>query len=313
MSKVSVITTTYRHQDFIAQTIESILSQSFTDWELLIGDDSPDNATWDVIQEYVEKYPNKIKAWHHTPNKGIVGNMNFLLEQMNPESQYVAFLEGDDLYTPDNIAEKMKIFTQYPEVALVYNNLDFIDAKGKVFLKNYLKEAPFFLRNTKLTKEEFLYTGIFYGSYSSLMIKRKILDKEKIINHTSDLIYSASDWDLFFRISTTYNCYGLEKSMTLYRRHPWNITANNKKLTKDLIILMENYLNVNKTNEFFYMLYHLKAYISYLDFDRWNTIKYSLYSFRYSLTKNFIERIGMVLFSLLPKELNEYLYKKFKK
>ena len=50
MPKISIITTTYQHADFIAQTIESVLGQTYSDWEMLIGDDSPDDATWDVIQ-----------------------------------------------------------------------------------------------------------------------------------------------------------------------------------------------------------------------------------------------------------------------
>ena len=93
MPTFSIITTTYRHDKFIKETIESILLQSFSDWELLIGDDSPDGATWDIIEEYVQKYPEKIRAWHHAPNKGIVDNTNFLLSQVSPNSEYVTFLE----------------------------------------------------------------------------------------------------------------------------------------------------------------------------------------------------------------------------
>ncbi len=93
MAIISIITTTYKHQDFIADTIESILMQSFDDRELLIGDDSPDDATREIIQSYVFKYPDKIKARHHKPNKGIVDNMNFLLSQTSPKSYYIAFLE----------------------------------------------------------------------------------------------------------------------------------------------------------------------------------------------------------------------------
>ena len=93
MSKVSVITTTYKHQDFIAQTIESVLDQSYTNRELFIGDDSPDDATWNIIQDYVKKYPKKIKARHHNPNKGIVANMNFLMQQSSLDAEYISFLE----------------------------------------------------------------------------------------------------------------------------------------------------------------------------------------------------------------------------
>ena len=93
MPSISIITTSYKHQDFIAQTIESVLAQTFTDRELLIGDDSPDDATWNIIQDYVKKYPKKIKARHHNPNKGIVENMNFIYRQCNPSSTYISFLE----------------------------------------------------------------------------------------------------------------------------------------------------------------------------------------------------------------------------
>lgn len=93
MPTFSIITTTYQHERFIAEVIESILAQSYTDWELLIGDDSPDDATWTVIESYREKYPDRIRSWHHVPNKGIVGNLNFLISQTSPQSQCVSFLE----------------------------------------------------------------------------------------------------------------------------------------------------------------------------------------------------------------------------
>jgi glycosyltransferase involved in cell wall biosynthesis len=93
MPKFSIITTTYKHEQFITETIESVLSQSFSDWELLIGDDSPDDATWGIIEPYMQKYPDKIRAWHHTPNRGIVDNMNFLISQVDPSSEYITFLE----------------------------------------------------------------------------------------------------------------------------------------------------------------------------------------------------------------------------
>jgi teichuronic acid biosynthesis glycosyltransferase TuaG len=50
MPKISIITTTYNHQDFIGHTIQSILDQTFSDWELLIGDDSSGEETWKIIQ-----------------------------------------------------------------------------------------------------------------------------------------------------------------------------------------------------------------------------------------------------------------------
>jgi len=93
MPLISIITTTYNHKEYIAKTIQSILCQNFTDWELLIGDDSPNNETREIIETYIKKYPEKIKARHHTPSKHIVENTNFLIKQADKKSQYLAFLE----------------------------------------------------------------------------------------------------------------------------------------------------------------------------------------------------------------------------
>lgn len=116
MPLISIIHTTYRQEKFTRSALDSILAQTFNDWEILIGDDSPDNVTWEIVQEYVAQYPAKIRAWHHYPNKGLAENMKFLLKQVNPESEYISFLEGDDMYAPDNLEEKMKIFERNKKV-----------------------------------------------------------------------------------------------------------------------------------------------------------------------------------------------------
>lgn len=312
MPKISIITTTYKHEKFISQTIESILNQTFTDWELLIWDDSANNETWNIVQKYMNNFPDKIKAWHNSPNKWLVDNMNFLISQSSSESKYIAFLEWDDLYTMDNLEKKLKVFQTYPEVAMVYNNLDFIDWDWKIIDKNFLKNAPFYLKNEKLTKEQFIKYDILYWSFSTLMFKKDILLKEKIINSTSDKLYSVSDWDLFFRISTKYNCYWIEDSMTLYRRHNGNLTLNNERIVNDFIIYLENFMDIEKTSSYYYKLYNFKTYINYLNFNRFKTIYFWIISFKYSFKNNYIQRLGMIFLSFLPRNVNIYIYNKNK-
>jgi len=315
MPKISIITTTYKHQDFIAETIESILSQTFTDWELLIWDDSPDDETWNIIQTYVNKYPDKIKAWHHSPNKWIVDNMNFLLEKVNPDSEYIAFLEGDDMFTPDNLEEKLKIFEKYEEVWMIYNNLDFINEKWEVFYKNFLKKVPFYLKNKKLSKENFIKNETFYWSYSTLMIKKEILQKEKILNSTNDKLFTVSDWDLFFRISTKYNCYWIKESLTLYRRHNWNVSWDNLKIFNDLEIQINEYLknwfiNKNLFNIKLSFINLLKS-VSFLEKNnKKECLKYLINSIKLNIFWNIIHKIWILLFLLLPNSLNQIILKK---
>lgn len=315
MPKISIITTTYKHQDYISQTIESILCQTFTDWELLIWDDSPDDETWNIIQSYVEKYPDKIKARHNSPNKWIVGNMNFVLEKVSNESEYIAFLEWDDIFTSDNLEEKIKIFEKYSEVWLVYNNLDFINWNLEIFYSNALRKAPYYLKNQKLSKLDLMKYETFYVSYSTLMIKKEILEKEKIVNPTDDKLYSVSDWDLFFRISTQYNCYWIEESFTLYRRHDCNISSNNLKLFNDLEIQINEYLKNWFINEYLFniklsFIYLLKS-VAYLEkSDKKNCFVCLINSIKLSHFTNIVYKIWIFIINLLPKKVIKYILKK---
>ena len=307
MPKISIITTVYKHQDFIAETIESILSQTFTDWELLIWDDSPDDLTWNIIQAYVNKYPDKIKAWHNNPNKWIVDNMNFLLENVSVDSEYVAFLEWDDLYAKDNLEEKLKIFEKHTEVWMVYNNLDFIDEKWSILEKNYFKCVKKVIKNERLDLDEFLFYLNSYFSFSTMMIKTSIFKDIKIESPNNDKKFLNSDCIFFAEVWYNYNLYGIEKELTHYRRH-WNNSSNNFNLSYDALISI-NYLikKYNLKNSYF-RLYLTKSFLSYLENNKKDAIYYWILSFKYNIRYKFIRRFGVIILSLLPRVINKFIF-----
>lgn len=131
MPKISIVTTTYQHERFIAQALESILVQSFPDWELLVGDDASSDDTYKILKEYAKK-DARIRVFHHSKNLGIVGNMSFLCSQVSSESEMVTFLEGDDLYAAENLQRKLHIFSRYPSVDLMFSNYQIINADSRV-------------------------------------------------------------------------------------------------------------------------------------------------------------------------------------
>ena len=121
---------------------------------------------------------------------------------------------------------------------------------------------------------------------------------------------------LFWEIADRFYIYWIEKSLTLYRRHNFNNSWNIIKLWEDIYLWISYFIekfNLYKSREIEYKLYHLKTYVNYLKWNRLNTIKYWLKSFKYSFTKNFKERIWMILLSLLPQKLNNYLYNKLRR
>lgn len=245
MAKVSIIVTSYNHERFITHTLESIAAQSFSDWEVLMWDDASTDAAFEKALSCT-KDDTRFKIWKHQNNLWIVGNMNFLLSQVSPESEYIAFLEWDDRFEREYIATKLQVFESYPEVALVYNNLDFIDEHGQLIEKNALKNTPKFVKNETLSQEDFVDLATYYYSYSSLMVRKQVLDHIKITGNNEQKLWSVSDWDLFFRISTRYPVFWISDSLTLYTKHGNNFTkikrgTKKNPILRDMLVLIENY------------------------------------------------------------------------
>jgi glycosyltransferase involved in cell wall biosynthesis len=318
MPKFSIITTTYKHEKFIAQTIESILMQSFDDWELLIGDDSLDNLTWDIIQWYVQKYPGKIRAWHHIPNKGIVENMNFLISQVNLNSEYIAFLEWDDRYTSDCLQKKYDIFQKNLKVVLVYSDMNFIDAEGNVIFRNLLSSTnvPLYQNRIIPSDEYILAKKLPIISYSSIAL-RKIASIPflPIQNLTGSKSYAVSDYDLFFRISRENWIYGIKEPLTEYRRHANNLSLSYTGLFDDLWNLIQQYFQCGLINSDIFdkkmaWIHTLQAF-SYLSLwnkrNAWNEF---LISLKFNFFWMVLYRISILFFLFMPSFLGKKILKK---
>ena len=322
MPRVSIITTTYKHEKFIAQTIESVLSQTFTDWELLIGDDSPDDATWNIIQNYTEKYPEKIKAWHHSPNKGIVDNMNFLLEKVSLESEYVAFLEGDDMYTPDNLEKKLEIFWKYREVQLVYSDMSYIDTQGKVLVEGYLNHrgCPFY-QNARVSGDEyFRQVAGPIVSWSTGMVRKWIFQTIQI-NEVFPM--DAGDCDFYFNISVRFPIYGIRTPLTLYRRHSNNVSRVGRETLRsqrDANILYmrdrtaeyirQGFIGVKVARQktaYIYISFAIFSLEHGLKKDAWDNLRLA---FREDFWYGFHYKIAIGIFLCIPSRVGKYILKK---
>lgn len=219
MKQVTIILTCYKQERFIEETILSVINQNFKNRELLIWDDSPDDNCRKIISKYVNKYPEKIKAWHHKPNKWIVNNMQFLLEQRNKKSEYIAFLEWDDCLLPEYLDIKLKIFKDYPDIKLVYNELTTINSKWDVITKRHLKNfTKWFCSKWKISYEK-LMDETFYMSWSSLMVKSNIVEKYQICPPFLWNKTTISDIFFFNQIAHNEDIYWISKPLILYRLH----------------------------------------------------------------------------------------------
>ena len=317
MPNISIITTTYKHKDFIRYTIESVLSQTFSDWELLIGDDSPDTETREIVQEYVKKYPNKIKARHHRPNKWIVDNMNFLLSQVHEESEYISFLEWDDMYTPDNLEEKIKIFEKHQDVGFVYTDYKLIDISNR--------DKPIKRKNTSikhwlhtLSLLQFLNMGNPIQSFGAVILKKSLLSDYLPLRNldTHNKMFWPLDYSLWTKIVPTTSMYYLAKPLFLYRVHDNNFVKNVSLMNNQLELVYRDILKINKdplvVNICSFFIAVNRMVSSFFAGNTLKTIEYGCRSFKYNKTKLFVYRSWIMILSLMPKYIKDSILNKFR-
>ena len=113
MPTVSVIIHTFNNEDFIAETVESVISQTYNDYEIIVVDDGSEDGTRDALLPYMQDI-----RYHYKDNGGIASAKNAGISLSNAE--FVAFLDHDDLWVPDKLKIQMEHFNNNPQVGLVY-------------------------------------------------------------------------------------------------------------------------------------------------------------------------------------------------
>ena len=113
---ISVIMPAYNSEKYISEAIESVISQSCTNWELIIVDDGSTDQTSEIIDEYAAK-DSRIKAFHRE-NSGVSAARNFALEIVCGD--YITFIDSDDVYNSERLARMLAVFEQNPQCDAVF-------------------------------------------------------------------------------------------------------------------------------------------------------------------------------------------------
>lgn len=127
--RVSVIITSYNKKGYLIEALESVINQSIRPHEIIIADDHSTDGSMEVIQEYMAKYPGWIRGVFKKQNVGIPKNRNSGLGQVT--GNYVAILDGDDLFLPYKVEKELDALSKHPDARCIYSNINIIDAQGQ--------------------------------------------------------------------------------------------------------------------------------------------------------------------------------------
>ena len=149
--KFSIIVASYNYRRYISQTLDSLLVQTYSDFEVLVVDDCSQDDSVAVIREYCRK-DSRIRLVENEKNLGLVRTIEKAVAlAQNP---WLAFCESDDYWTPDYLERKARYIEQNPEAAIVVSNVElFGDAEAMAKVKrervSFEKLKKFVLEHTK--------------------------------------------------------------------------------------------------------------------------------------------------------------------
>ena len=165
--KVSIIMGIYNCADTLGEAIDSILAQTFDDWELILCEDGSKDDTYAVAKSYQEQYPDKIVLLQNERNMGLNYTLNRCLQEAKGE--YVARMDGDDISVPTRLEKLVNALEENPQFVVVSSSMIRFDESGewgqnKVIpfpeKKDFLKHSPFFCHAASMTRREvFLEVG----------------------------------------------------------------------------------------------------------------------------------------------------------
>jgi glycosyltransferase involved in cell wall biosynthesis len=207
-----VIVTAYNHELYIAAAIQSVFSQTHSDYEVILVDDGSTDGTCDRASAFAEKI-----TLIRQNTQGPAGSRNAGIERARGE--FLAFLDGDDLWEPEKLARQVAAARSHPTAGL-------IAADGVQFGPGVVRQSLFaptiraLLTDresiTRRCYEEFL-EGNLISSTSQVMVPRSVFD---VVGLSDTAFRIASDWDLYIRIAERYEVTFLAGELTRWRYLP---------------------------------------------------------------------------------------------
>jgi len=216
MSKptITVLMPVFNAGDFLKPAIESILEQSFRDFEFLIINDGSTDKSRSVIESYASK-DKRIVFLNRTANKGLVATLNQGLNKANGE--YIARQDADDISRLDRLAKQAAFLRSNRETVIVGSSISVMDDEGQI-----LHEHAVLLNDPELRQELLVRSPFAHGS---VIFRRPAAIKCGLYDET---LWPAEDYALWLKLSSLGELANLDEYLYIYREHGQGVSVSNK-------------------------------------------------------------------------------------
>jgi len=226
MPTVSVVIPAYNSAALLRWAIQSVLSQTYSDFEVVVVDDGSTDNTESVARSFGAQV-----CYVKQENKGAGAARNQGIKRSR--GRYVAFLDSDDLWLPSKLAEQIPLLDRDPGIGLVYSDWAVVPEQGEA--------EPSYLRNLPAASgyvfDELVQCGFILTS--GTVVRRSCLDE---VGYFDETLSIAQDYDLWLRICYRWKVALVNKPLVIKRNRDGNLSSNLTKTAVERIVLLERAL-----------------------------------------------------------------------
>jgi glycosyltransferase involved in cell wall biosynthesis len=239
VSKISVIIPAYNCAKTIKQTIESVLIQNFTDFELIVINDGSTDSSLDIVSKIKD---SRIKIFSY-PNAG--GNVSRNRGISHAVGEFISFLDADDIWIPDKLATQLQALEENPTTKVTYSWTDYIDENGK-----FVHSGTHISLNGNVY-EQLLVKNFLENGSNPLICKDALL----AVGGFDESLLAGQDWDMWLRLAREFNFVAVPEVQILYRISANSLSSNLARQEKACLQVLNKAYSKSPES-----LQHLKAY-----------------------------------------------------
>jgi len=246
MPSVTIILPVYNEIKYLIQSVNSVLTQDFTDFEFLIVDDCSSDGSWEWLQSLKDK---RITLFQNENNRGLFYNLNFLINKAT--GNIIKLWSQDDIMYPDCIGEVVAFHQQHPEIGFSYSGRDYIDGDGNKIQINAIDDTPPIV-SPQLHARIAFFTGSIAGNIANVAINRPVLDKVGLFNEQMKI---SGDFEMWVRLAKDHPVGFIRKELVQLRNHKGQLSGQGKyyiyHLREDIIAyhILLGYVNEQQKKE----------------------------------------------------------------
>ncbi|GAA4311504.1 glycosyltransferase family 2 protein [Compostibacter hankyongensis] len=235
---VSVITPCYNSRHYIADAIQSVISQSYANWEMIIVDDCSTDRSVAVIEKFLTD--PRIKLYKQAQNSGPVLARNLAISKASGD--IIAFLDSDDIWNEDKLQEQLEVYKANSSCAIVFSDYEYINVHGRSV--NKFIRGPKYIGYRSLLKSN--YIGCLTATYNVALLGKRYL-----------IAHGHEDYILWLSILREgFVAMNVGKSLAKYRVLSNSISSNKLKAARWQWSIYRNVEKIGLTRSIYYFIHY---------------------------------------------------------